>query len=380
MSEDVVLFYATNRKHKGRSRWNPEGYGTTFSNSGRENLRFGQLSFQVNRDEVNKHLYRDTGNGRIGDGEELSSYLSKEAENANIVAYKDHTDKAKAPIPPENNASSEMFYDLKKRMEEAEDVLVYIHGYNVEWSEAVGAATALQYMLNRERPDKTKKKVLVVLFSWPSDGSMMPFAAYKSDRRDARDSGYAFGRGILKLRDFLWTLRKNEQNDKEKLCGQEIHLLCHSMGNYVLQNTLKKMIKNSPVASLPRIFQHIFMCAPDVDDEVLSKGESMGRLHEICGNITVYFNEGDLAMYASDYTKGNDDRLGHKGNAYPSTVHNKVQQVDCSLIVEGLAEHSYYLWATVNDDIRFSIENKPFSYDKRGRVQNRSVPNSWTLT
>lgn len=40
-----------------------------------------------------------------------------------------------------------MFADLKADMENNSDVLVYIHGFNISWCEAVGKALALQLML-----------------------------------------------------------------------------------------------------------------------------------------------------------------------------------------------------------------------------------------
>jgi len=48
------------------------------------------------------------------------------------------------------------------------------------------------------------------LFTWPSDGQALPYVSYKSDRSDAKGSGYAIGRGFLKLRDFLVRLRDEE--------------------------------------------------------------------------------------------------------------------------------------------------------------------------
>jgi len=371
------LFFATNRKHEGKDRWHPTGYGKNFSMDGMQNLRFGELTLEVTNSEIHKFLNKED-NSRQGDGEGLSGYLAKKAKKANITAYEDLTSKAKKLIPFEKNSSTRMFWNLKTLMEKSADVVIYIHGYNVSWQKAVGAAAALQYMLNRKRKPK-QKKALVVLFSWPSDGSMLPFAAYRSDRADAEGSGQAVGRAMLKLRDFLLTLRKNATEPEEELCDQEIHLLCHSMGNYVLQNALAKLIEHSVGPSLPRIFDHLFLCAADVNDDVLETNHLMSRLHEICKNITVYFNKGDVAMHISDFTKGQPERLGHAGNAHPYLVHNKIHQVDCSPIVHGPIEHSYYLWATVNDDIRLSIEGKEFDDASRHR-KRRGNSNEWVQT
>jgi hypothetical protein len=84
-------------------------------------------------------------------------------------------------------------------------------------------------------------------------------------------------------------------------------------------------------------------------------------------------------MYVSDYTKGNPERLGHNGAARPTQVHNKVHQVDCSPIVSGLVEHSYYQDGRVNEDIRLSIASQPFESPRRSRVRDADLPNVWRM-
>ena len=363
------LFFATNRNHEGKDRWNPDNYGEKFSGDGHENLRFGELTLEYDEPTTQKSLNHKFKDGRIGDGESLSVYLAKRAKTAKIQAYKDNTAVAKAKIDPSKNSSTKFFANLKKIMMKSSDVVIFMHGYNVDWYEAVGSALAMEQMLNRARK-ATEKKIAVVLFSWPSNGSMMPFAAYKSDRTDARDSGKAIGRALLKLKDFLGTLREDARNKKEELCLNDLHLCCHSMGNYVLQKGLEnKLIGYSNGSILPRMFKHIFLCAPDVTDNVFEPGEGMARLHEMAQNVTVYFNKGDLAMNISKFTKNAADQLGQVGNSRPALIHNKVHQVDCSPIVKGMVEHSYYLWATVNQDIRQSVLDVAFDDASRNRRQ-----------
>jgi esterase/lipase superfamily enzyme len=305
--------------------------------------------------------------------------LAKRAKSAKIKAYKDNTAEAKAKIDDAKNSSTKFFGNLKKIMMKSSDVMIYMHGYNVDWYAALGGAIAMEQMLNRGKKP-SEKKITVVLFSWPSNGSMMPFAAYKSDRTDARDSGKAIGRALLKLKDFLGTLRIDAKNKKEELCLQDLHLCCHSMGNYVLQKGLEnKLIGYSNGSILPRMFKHIFLCAPDVTDNVFEPNQGMARLHEMAQNVTVYFNKGDLAMNISKFTKNAADRLWQVGNSRPALIHNKVHQVDCSPIVKGMVEHSYYLWATVNQDIRQSVLDVSFDDTSRNRRQF-GQSKEWVIT
>ena len=382
------LYYATNRRHSG-NRWNPEDYGTDFSSDGMENLRFGKLTLEADENKIITYLEKQTVMGK-GDGEGLAEYLSGLAnENGamKISAFEENITKTKSSEQNPPNAtrygSLTMFEEIQKIMKKSHDVLIFIHGFKVKWNDAVGSALALQEMLNSDStmpssdPTRANKSTLVVLFSWPSDGHLFFssdrrfFLVYRSDRQEAYESGCAVGRGILKLKDFLCGLRHNGA----ELCNQEFHLLCHSMGNYVLQSTVEKIAQFSNGSDLSCIFDHVFMCAPDVDDDVLEPGGPLDRLHKITHNVTVYFNTGDRALLGSDYTKGNPDRLGTTGFARPSHVHLKIRQVDCSPIIEGGFEHSYYLNGQVNKDIRDSIAGKPQS----GRPYRTGAGNTWIM-
>jgi esterase/lipase superfamily enzyme len=369
----LTLYFATNRNHIGK-RWSPDSYGSDFSSDRPHNLRFGKISVEVNLSEVQDYL-NDKVHGRTGNGEELSGYIEKELRKKNSTS---------AFVEPKKNthnslASSDAFHELKSQMETQRDVVVFIHGFNVDWFQAVASAMALELMLNRSSQDQDGiKDTSVFLFSWPSNGNMIKNNAYASDRNDAEHSSMAVARGFLKLRDFLMTLRPKHDDPTLIECGQQLHLLCHSMGNYVLQHALSSLKKHDKSQRFPQLFQHIFMCAPDVDDNVFEHEQPMVNLQQLARQVTVYYNNGDLAMSISDYTKGNSDRLGHNGAARPQQLHNKIKQINCSDIVGGVTEHSYYLWATVNEDIRQSIDD--LANDASSRKRDLQSAQVWRLT
>lgn len=377
----LSLYFATNRNHVGKSRWSPDSYGAKFSDDGIENLRFGYLSVEADEATLSKHLNKNMKSAGLGDGEKLGVYLTKCAESAKIQAYVEKLDPnaSDAAQKKPKFGSLEMFSDLKAQMAKRRDVLIYIHGFNVSWHEAVGYALAMQLMLNRSELADQTQELVVVLFTWPSDGMALPFVSYKSDRSEAKGSGAAVGRGVLKVRDFLVGLRDRAKTGGVELCGQDIHLLCHSMGNYLLQTALARIDQFTPGEALPRIFEHIFLCAPDVDDDALERGQGLYRVHELARSVTVYHNRGDVAMVISDYTKGNPERLGSGGVARPSLLHHKIHQVDCTAIVNGIVEHSYYLSGHPNVDIRQSIDGVPHDDSRRLRTGSTNLPNVWKM-
>lgn len=379
MSERV-LYYATNRNHEGNDPNHPTGYGPKFSDHGIENLRFGKVTLTVEEVRIKESVEKKVENLGPGDGGELATYFAKLARSAAAIidAFPEQIDE-KLPDyeQPANLGSTKMFGEIKDIMMKTTDVVVFIHGYNVSWAEAVGTAMALQEMLEQSPSRDPDQHARVVLFSWPSDGQMLPWVSYKSDRTEAKASGYAVARGFLKVRDFLIKLKKEEITGI-KLCDQNIHLLCHSMGNYVLQNALKRMWEFTPGTAFPRIFEHVFLCSADVDDNALESGQPLGALHELASHVSVYYNRGDIALKVSDYTKGNTDRLGTNGASRPSLLHNKINQIDCSDVVTGVVEHGYFLLGNVLNDIRMSVDEAEAADPKRPR-KSTSRSNVWAM-
>jgi esterase/lipase superfamily enzyme len=311
--------FATNRDPVGKPI---TGFGKHFNPAHPLELRFGEVRL-------------DSGSAQLPRaGTRLADLLAQQVGQgrAALEVYGEELDR-----DPPVLGSQRLFAELQQSMGAGRDALVYIHGFNVSFFEAVGSAMALQKKL-----EERKTPADIVLFTWPSDGSSTPFLAYRSDRDDAASSGLAFSRGFQKLYDFLSGLAR------EDYCGGAIHLLCHSMGNFVLENTLWHLRKNLP-GKLPRIFSEVVLASADVDNDALETESKLGRLPEIARRISVYYNSGDEALMISDRTKGNPDRLGQRGPKHPMDAPAGVVNVDCSEIVGGLVEHSYYLDEAIGD-------------------------------
>lgn len=376
-----TLHYVTNRGYEGGSKLSPDRYGKKFSDSGSENLRFGKLTLEADKTEVAKILAKKSKAGE-GDGVKLTGYFAKRAKSGQIKIspYREKLEQG-AHEHSQTDAllgSAKMFEEIRKVMLKARDVVILVHGYNVDWETAVGTALSLQVMLNRpgirqsSPGGATPGDVMVVLFTWPSDGSMLPFVAYRSDRAEAGPSGAALGRSLLRLRDYLVRLPVADH------CERNLNLVCHSMGNYVLQHAVARAAENVGGRRIPCIFDHVFLCSADVDDDVLEPGKALARLPEMCNQISVYYNRGDAALGIADVTKGHPDRLGSNGAARPGELHQKVQQIDCSDIVTGLVEHSYYVTGRINGDIRLTLDGVDPDADSRNRNPGRH-PNSWKM-
>lgn len=409
----LSTYFATNRGHEGEKRFTPTRYGARFSSDGMENLRFGRVQFEVDEARVARLLAQHREHTGAGDGEALQDYFSKCVKaTQRIDCYAE-----KIPDTGVNEAaqgeavklgSQALFADLQADMRQGRDLLVLVHGFNVSWEEAVATAAAFEAMVNRRDAQLDAgirfQPVRVLLFTWPSDGAALPWASYKSDRADARGTAGALGRAFLKLRDQLHQLGRELRQDDGRvralrqqlrnrpaaeveravaqleateICGQKLHLLAHSMGNFVLQNALDRVFEFSPGNQLPRLFDHVFLCAPDVDDDALEEGQPLARVHQVAQAVAIYHNANDTALKISDYTKGNPDRLGQRGAARPQMLHHKVYQIDCAPLVTGLTQHSYYTNGLVARDIRRALQGETPA--ARGLQPTGQSSNTWSF-
>lgn len=318
------VFFATNRDPV-----DSKDFGKTFSKAGLVDLRFGYADVYLDK------------NRKLGDlGEFRVAPDMSEDENGRPLL-----------------GSKATFDFLRKKMaDKHRSTVVFIHGYNVDFHEALASGAWLRENLD---PDRFN----VIVFSWPSDGSMMPFKAYWSDRADARASGVAVARGFLKLSDYLKELTK------EDLCDHSVHLIAHSMGNYVLRNAVQEM-RDHVNKALPRVFDQILLCAADEDDDAFEHEHKLRLLPRLGQRVTCYFNARDLAMTVSDVTKNNPDRLGSDGPRLPQQVPAKVNLVDCTRAVErtkswmdfgeGIVQHGYFLSVgEVVEDMRAVLAGTP---------------------
>lgn len=325
------IFFGTNRKLKDLSK-PTEAFGHDFSSDGLADLRFGQA------------MVDDSG----------------EVTEVQVL-----------PNSPADGSKA-LLLELKEKMfSEKRPTFIYVHGYNTNWKDACKGAANLKRAYAHLNPN-------VFLLSWPSDGIMGPknIQEYHDDRHDAEASGRAMFRGMMKLYDFL-------SSNKPK-CGQKIVLFTHSMGNYVLSNAIKAMASEMPAGgNIPRLFDIIISAAADEDSDafVADRGPVRGqgpwvRIGELCGQMVIYFNKNDTALWGSENTKGNADRMGKHGPSRPFEIPANVSVVDVSKLdpLLDFVGHGYYdTWKGVINDITQVIQGKePHEVDGRNYIPDKN--------
>jgi esterase/lipase superfamily enzyme len=159
--------------------------------------------------------------------------------------------------------------------------LVFVHGYNNRFDDAVFRFAQLVHDTNAE--------VVPVLFTWPSRANVL---AYGYDRESAGLSRDALEEVLVRL--------------SRDPAVSEIDILAHSMGNWLLMETLRQMAIRD--RRLPAKISDVMLAAPDVDvDQFDNDIADMGAPRP---RFTLFASKDDRALALSGWVWGSDVRLG----------------------------------------------------------------------
>lgn len=193
------------------------------------------------------------------------------------------------------------------------DVLLYVHGYNVAFADA--ARRAAQIAKDLSFGGRT------LLFSWPSRGSALSYAADEASIEWSTPHFEAFLRLVM-----------------TRVGARRVHLLSHSMGNRAVTRAVNQVDPAHLPPGSASLSQVVF-AAPDVDRDVFLQLAKIfpGRAER----FTLYASRRDLALAASKLLHrmpragdGGDDVLVAAGF---DTI--EASAADTSLLGLG---HSYY--------------------------------------
>jgi esterase/lipase superfamily enzyme len=206
-----------------------------------------------------------------------------------------------------------------------QQVLLFIHGYNVSFDDAIYRTAQLAYDLQFAG--------VPVLYSWPSDATALRYVA---DRDHSLSTLAAF-------ENFLLGLSRQSR-------ARTIHIVAHSMGNNALVHALAELARDGTKQPAPH-FREIIMAAPDVDRrEFLRLGEAFQSTSD---HITLYAADNDRAIGASDTLSG-EPRVG---DANPMFLRRGIDSIDASAVIKGFLKHSYFAESRILlDDIQRVLE------------------------
>ncbi|MBU6141120.1 MAG: alpha/beta hydrolase [Proteobacteria bacterium] len=255
-TKPVEVLVVTNRKPKNESFTCDN---TQFGVALDQNLRFGVCKINVPKNHVVGEI------GVSSDEGNSSPQTLFKVLGANSLLEKD------------------FFSEIKKSQRTP---LVFVHGFNVRYQEAVLRAAQIAYDLKYQGP--------VILFTWPAGApegfvkEKLMSETYANNNANARAS-------IEVFKNFLISLQKNDI---------KVNLIVHSMGHQVVLPALKIMAESNP--KKPSIDQ-LILNAPDF--AIPEFRTISANIKKISDRTTLYCSENDKAMTASKAFNGNE-RLG----------------------------------------------------------------------
>jgi esterase/lipase superfamily enzyme len=170
---------------------------------------------------------------------------------------------------------------LKQHLPRSHRVLVYVHGFNNHFDDAV-------YQLAQIVHD-SGANAAPVLFTWPSRGSIFEYVYDRESTISSRDA-----------------LEETLRNIARDPAVGEITVMAHSMGSWLVMETLRQMaIRDGRVAAK---VQNVILASPDLDVDVFAtQWRDIGQPRP---RLTIFVSRNDKALRVSRRLAGNIDRLG----------------------------------------------------------------------
>ncbi|MFM8550750.1 MAG: alpha/beta hydrolase [Nitrospiraceae bacterium] len=209
--------------------------------------------------------------------------------------------------------AGDFYLRLQDRLADADskELLVFVHGYNSTFDDAVRRAAQLVYDVGFPG--------VPIVYSWPSQGSLGSYLADETNVEWATPH----------LKEFLLQVAARSG-------AQTVHVIAHSMGARALMAALHQIAQNPPGESLPR-FKEVVLLAPDVDAGVFVN--QVQGIQRIAERVTLYASAKDKALVWSKTAHG----YPRAGDAKPSLlVVPGVDTIDASWVDTSFTGHSYY--------------------------------------
>lgn len=170
--------------------------------------------------------------------------------------------------------------DVRAEQGDSKELLLFVHGFNVNVSESIYRLAQLSYDYDSDMP--------AIAYSWASAG-------------DPR--GYVYDRdSVIFSRDGLEEVLTLFANDR-----WNIHLVAHSMGSQLVMETLRQMSISGKQRILKRI-ETLALISPDIDEDVFVQQAS--RIDPFPKQTVLMVSSKDRALGLSAWLTGKPRRLG----------------------------------------------------------------------
>jgi esterase/lipase superfamily enzyme len=180
-------------------------------------------------------------------------------------------------------AQAKVNFDSRVRRTPGRRVLIFVHGFNTRFEEAVYRFAQIVY--------DARVEVAPVLFTWPSGGNVTDYVYDRDSAMYSRDA----------LEAVLQALVKDPNVDS-------ISILAHSMGNYLAIESLRQMSIRDRGLS-PKI-RDVMLASPDIDVDVFRRQIAEIDAGPRPAQFTLFISRDDRALGLSSFLARDSTRLG----------------------------------------------------------------------
>lgn len=168
------------------------------------------------------------------------------------------------------------------------ETVIHVHGYNTTHAEAVYGTAQVAHDMDFPVP--------IVVFSWPSAAQTTGYVYDRDSALISRD----------RFEDLIVTFARQP--------GRELFLTGHSMGGYLLMETLRSVAISGRL-DLHRQVNGVLLLSPDIDTELFR--EQVDRIGPLPDPFLIMVAEQDRALSISGLLTGRNVRLGSLTNPEP---------------------------------------------------------------
>lgn len=223
------------------------------------------------------------------------------------------------------------------------DLLVFIHGFDNTFDDALTRAAYLQQWFSAARLGRSD--CTMVAFAWPSIGQIIslpiPWNDYFHDQTKSGQSSYHIMSFFANLLPIVTSARAK---------GARVNLISHSMGNWALQGAVESWFLHGQGSA--NLFDTAVLAAADEIYTTFGYPPP-GRLSRLCDlakRIVIYYSRHDAVLALSDVVNLGAQRLGQDGpqhlldtTLFPASIY---KMMDCTDIADyafdPASSHQYY--------------------------------------
>lgn len=244
----------------------------------------------------------------------VHKYGQMERPDSNLLYFEDEDTNKHIVVKRLDELSNKKFIKIlasKINNASSKDIMVFIHGFNNTFGDALRRTAQLTYDL--------RFKGIPITYSWPSMGNGI--STYMQDESSVQYT-------TPHLVDFLTNLIENKGEAK-------LHILGHSMGTRALTNAIKEI---SYIYRGQKVFSNLILAAPDIDRDVFEVS-LLPYIKKTADMLTLYASSDDNALKASKALHG-ATRLGLSEDIF---VFDGLNSIDATGIDTSSLGHSYFV-------------------------------------